>query len=265
MTTEWLIRKRPSVLGIISGALAGLVCITPGAGYMGITGAFVSGLLAGPTCFFACQLKKTFKFDDALDAFGIHGPGGILGGLLTGLFAKEEMTIGVFEPGVGVKGAFEGNAFQILLQLYGVAISIVWSMLGTVILLKLIDASFGLRVGVDEELLGLDMVCHGETVFPQNLGIEWQADAHTDASNKSGTGTTRQSGGGDRDRAEDDWHESLVEGERAGKVGSVTASRGPSRGASIELPRSRAIEPEHHQPILARQDAEEASLHYGVA
>ena len=98
----------------------GLVCITPGAGYMGITGAFVSGLLAGPTCFFACQLKKTFKFDDALDAFGIHGPGGILGGLLTGLFAKEEMTIGVFEPGVGVKGAFEGNAFQILLQLYGI-------------------------------------------------------------------------------------------------------------------------------------------------
>ena len=86
---------------------------------MDTTGAFVSGLLAGPTCFAACQLKKTFKYDDALDAFGIHGPGGILGGILTGFFAKEEMTVGLFEAGVGVKGVLEGNGFQFLLQLYG--------------------------------------------------------------------------------------------------------------------------------------------------
>ena len=89
---------------------------------MDTTGAFISGLLAGPTCFAACQLKKTFKFDDALDAFGIHGPGGILGGILTGLFAKEELTVGLFEPGVGVKGVLQGNGFQILLQLYGTTV-----------------------------------------------------------------------------------------------------------------------------------------------
>lgn len=104
MTTEWCMRKRPSVLGIISGALAGLVCITPGAGYVDTTGAFVSGVLAGPLCFAACQLKKTFQFDDALDAFGIHGPGGILGGILTGFFAKDDMTQNVFTQGTGTKG-----------------------------------------------------------------------------------------------------------------------------------------------------------------
>mmetsp|Transcript_64388 Transcript_64388/g.94277 ORF Transcript_64388/g.94277 Transcript_64388/m.94277 type:complete len:727 (+) Transcript_64388:235-2415(+) len=171
MTTEWLIRKRPSVLGIISGALAGLVCITPGAGYVDTTGAFVSGLLAGPTCFAACQLKHIFKFDDALDAFGIHGPAGVLGGILTGFFSKKSLTAGVFE---GTAGVFEGNAMQLPLQLYGIAVSIGWSMLGTGILLKLIDLTLGLRVGIDDELLGLDLACHGESVFPQ--GTEPRSD-----------------------------------------------------------------------------------------
>jgi len=130
--------------------LQGLVCITPGAGYVDTTGAFVSGLLAGPTCFAACQLKHIFKFDDALDAFGIHGPAGVLGGILTGFFSKKSLTAGVFE---GTAGVFEGNAMQLPLQLYGIAVSIGWSMLGTGILLKLIDITLGLRVGIDDELL----------------------------------------------------------------------------------------------------------------
>lgn len=163
MVTEWIIRKRPSVLGIISGSLAGLVTITPGAGYVNNTGAFVFGLLAGPVCYFAAQLKHRFGFDDALDAFGIHGPGGALGGILTGLFATDKGT----GSWGGPNGAFYGNARQLGLQIYGVIACGTWAAIVTYILLKVIDMVMGLRVHEDEEKAGLDMVCHGESIVPQ--------------------------------------------------------------------------------------------------
>eukprot|EP00286_Rhodomonas_abbreviata_P028331 CAMPEP_0181293446 /NCGR_PEP_ID=MMETSP1101-20121128/3070_1 /TAXON_ID=46948 /ORGANISM="Rhodomonas abbreviata, Strain Caron Lab Isolate" /LENGTH=608 /DNA_ID=CAMNT_0023398035 /DNA_START=172 /DNA_END=1995 /DNA_ORIENTATION=+ len=162
MFTEWAIRKRPSVLGIISGAVAGLVTITPGAGYVDMTGAFCFGLLAGPVCYFSAQLKHKFGYDDALDAFGIHGPGGALGGVLTGFFAKADDLAGPPGP----NGAFFGNPSLIGLQLYGVVVAGAWSSVVTLILLKLVDRMMGIRVAEDDERNGLDMVCHGETIAP---------------------------------------------------------------------------------------------------
>jgi len=238
MTTEWLIRKRPSVLGIISGALAGLVCITPGAGFVDTTGAFVSGMLAGPTCFAACQLKKMFKFDDALDAFGIHGASGVLGGILTGFFAKKSI------GGERCSGVFEGNGIQLALQLYGIAISIVWSMLATGVLLKLIDLTMGLRVGIDEELLGLDMACHGETVFPQNIGIDWGTEPRSEKSNP-GAGALGTSAGG-------------VSGDWLDNVGTNN-SNAASRSASNEMHRSQGAAAH----ARAEEPADNAS--FGVA
>ena len=161
MLTEWLIKKRPSVLGIISGTVAGLVAITPAAGSVDFTGAFFIGLLAGPVCFFAAQAKHRFGYDDALDAFGIHGPGGILGGILTGVFATESVT----GEGSGFKGCLYGGWKQLGLQFYGCGVAIVWSCVVSWILLKLIDAVWGLRVAIEDELIGLDIVCHGENLF----------------------------------------------------------------------------------------------------
>uniref|UniRef100_A0A7S0I0Y4 Ammonium transporter n=1 Tax=Hanusia phi TaxID=3032 RepID=A0A7S0I0Y4_9CRYP len=165
MCTEWIIRKRPSVLGIISGMFSGLVTITAGAGYVNVTGAFCMGFLAGPVCYFAAQLKHRFGYDDALDAFGIHAPGGALGGILTGFFATEEIT----GRGSGKNGAFYGNPKQIYLQLYGVVFSAVWSLVMSYVLLKLVDITLGLRVAIEDELSGLDMVCHGESLVPFHL------------------------------------------------------------------------------------------------
>mmetsp|Transcript_39146 Transcript_39146/g.61005 ORF Transcript_39146/g.61005 Transcript_39146/m.61005 type:complete len:644 (-) Transcript_39146:297-2228(-) len=165
MLTEWFVRKRPSVLGIISGAIAGLVTITPGAGYVNITGAFVFGLLAGPVCYGSAQMKHWLGYDDALDAFGIHAPGGALGGILTGLFATEEIT----GDGSGIKGAFYGNWEQLGLQLYGIVCTVAWSMFMTFALLKGIDKTIGLRVALEEEMAGLDMVMHGESILPFHL------------------------------------------------------------------------------------------------
>ena len=163
-------------------AYAGLVAITPAAGSVDFTGAFFIGLLAGPVCFFAAQAKHRFGYDDALDAFGIHGPGGILGGVLTGVFATEEVT----GKGSGIKGYavyllywhFTGTKVQIVtveasrciyggwkqlgLQFYGCAIAVVWSCVASWIMLKAIDYFWGLRVALEDELTGLDMVCHGE-------------------------------------------------------------------------------------------------------
>jgi ammonium transporter, Amt family len=157
MTAEWILRGKPSVLGIISGAVAGLVAITPASGFVGPTGALAIGLVAGAICFWgASGLKHALGYDDSLDAFGVHGVGGIVGAILTGVFAVE--SIG------GTKGVLEGNMDQLWIQLQGICYTIGWTAVATFILLKVIDLVMGLRVTPEEEVEGLDLALHGETV-----------------------------------------------------------------------------------------------------
>ncbi len=157
MFAEWIIRKKPSVLGAVSGAVAGLVAITPASGFVGVGGALVIGLVAGVACFWgATGLKHMFKYDDSLDCFGVHGVGGIIGALLTGVFALEAVG--------GTKGLLEGNAGQVVSQAMGVGVTVVYCAVVTYILLKIIDVVIGLRVTPEEETEGLDITQHGETV-----------------------------------------------------------------------------------------------------
>jgi Amt family ammonium transporter len=157
MFAEWLLRKKPSALGIISGAVAGLVAITPAAGFVDVKGALVIGLIAGAVCYWgATGLKHALKYDDSLDAFGVHGIGGIVGAILTGVFAVE--AIG------GTAGLLEGNGGQVMKQVYGVLITLVYTAVVSFILLKAIDMVMGLRVSAEEEREGLDIALHGETV-----------------------------------------------------------------------------------------------------
>jgi Amt family ammonium transporter len=157
MFAEWPSHGKPSVLGILSGAVAGLVAITPASGFVGPGGALVIGIVAGAVCFWtSTSLKRTLGYDDALDAFGIHGVGGIVGALLTGVFALE--AIG------GTPGLLEGNPGQMLPQLYGVLATVIWSGVVSFVLLKVIDATLGLRVSPEIERDSLDLQLHGETV-----------------------------------------------------------------------------------------------------
>ena len=157
LLVEWLAKGKPSILGIISGAVAGLVAITPASGFVGPTGALVIGLVAGVVCYWgATGLKRMFGYDDSLDAFGVHGVGGIVGAVLTGVFAQE--AIG------GTAGLLEGNAGQVVTQLYGIVATIAYSAVGTAVILKVIDVVMGLRVDEDVERDGLDLALHGETV-----------------------------------------------------------------------------------------------------
>ncbi|SOE53913.1 ammonium transporter [Burkholderia sp. D7] len=150
MFAEWLAKGKPSVLGIISGAVAGLVAITPASGYVGVTGALVIGIAAGVVCFWsATWLKTKLGYDDSLDAFGVHGVGGILGALLTGIFAVKDI------------GGADGS---ILLQAKGVLTTLVYSGVVSFVLLKVIDMVMGLRVTEEEEREGLDVTLHGEHV-----------------------------------------------------------------------------------------------------
>ncbi|MCR6629499.1 MAG: ammonium transporter [Magnetospirillum sp.] len=157
MFAEWLLRKKPSVLGVISGAVAGLVAITPAAGFVGPKGALIIGLVAGVVCYWgATGLKHALKYDDSLDAFGVHGIGGIIGAVLTGVFAVEGIG--------GTAGLLEGNAGQVLTQVYAVLITVAYTAIVTFILLKIVDVILGLRVSAEEEREGLDLALHGETV-----------------------------------------------------------------------------------------------------
>ena len=157
MFAEWLLRKKPSVLGIISGAIGGLVAITPAAGFVDPKGALIIGLVSGVVCFWgATSLKHALKYDDSLDAFGVHGVGGIVGAILTGVFAVE--SIG------GTAGLLEGNGGQVLTQVYAVAITVAYTAVVSYILLKLVDLVMGLRVTAEEEREGLDLALHGETI-----------------------------------------------------------------------------------------------------
>jgi ammonium transporter, Amt family len=150
MFTEWMTKGKPSVLGIASGAVAGLVAITPASGFVGVTGAFAIGIAAGVICFFAATaVKRAFGYDDSLDAFGVHCVGGIVGALLTGVFNVKEIS--------GTDGTF-------MVQLGAVATTLVVSGVGSFVILKVIDMVIGLRVTEEEEREGLDVSLHGERV-----------------------------------------------------------------------------------------------------
>jgi Amt family ammonium transporter len=160
MFLEWMARGKASILGVISGAIAGLVAITPASGYVGVLGAFVIGIAAGVICYWACtSLKKMFKYDDALDAFGVHAIGGIVGALLTGVFATKAI-----KGGDDAVGWIDGNAAQMIPQIYGVVATVVFTAAATAVILLIVKAIVGLRVGVDQEREGLDLAEHGETV-----------------------------------------------------------------------------------------------------
>jgi Amt family ammonium transporter len=159
MFVEWAMRGKPSVLGIISGAVAGLVAITPASGFVDPSGALIIGIAAGVACFFgATTLKLKFGYDDSLDAFGVHGVGGIVGAFMTGIFAKAAI------GGTGKSGWIDGNPGQMLLQLEGIAVTIVYCGVVSFIILKVIDMVLGLRVEAETERDGLDLALHGETV-----------------------------------------------------------------------------------------------------
>ncbi|MGE0153859.1 MAG: ammonium transporter [Reyranellaceae bacterium] len=159
MFAEWVVQGKPTVLGIISGAVAGLVCITPAAGFVDPVGALIMGAIAGVICFWgATSLKRMLGYDDSLDAFGVHGIGGFVGAILTGVFAVEAI------GGEGKSGLIEGNAGQVLTQLIGCVATIAWCAVATFVILKVIDVIIGLRVPEDVEVEGLDINLHGETV-----------------------------------------------------------------------------------------------------
>lgn len=155
---EWFRRGKPSLLGACSGAVAGLVCITPGCGMVTPLSGILMGFSAGLLCYYACTVKHRLGYDDALDAFGVHGVGGTLGALLTGVFATRAVIPGRITP----QGLLEGNLQQVLFQVVGVLAAAAVAVLGSVFLLKLIDHFVGLRVSPHDELTGLDISQHGE-------------------------------------------------------------------------------------------------------
>jgi ammonium transporter, Amt family len=162
---EWLRNGRPTTLGAISGAVAGLVAITPASGFVGPMAAMVIGLAAGVVCYFmVAMVKARLGYDDSLDAFGVHGAGGTLGALLTGLFASSSINP-IFKDAQGnalPSGVFEGNAHQMLNQLIGVVIAWALAIVGTLVILKIVDVTIGLRVRAEQEIQGLDLSQHGE-------------------------------------------------------------------------------------------------------
>jgi Amt family ammonium transporter len=150
MIAEWIGRGKPSVLGIASGAVAGLVAVTPASGFVGPSAAVVIGAAAGVLCFVAAtSLKHVFKYDDSLDAFGVHGIGGIVGALLTGVFASKEIS--------GMEGS-------VLVQLKGVLVTLVYGFAVSCVILIVIDKTLGLRVSEEQEREGLDISLHGESI-----------------------------------------------------------------------------------------------------
>jgi len=155
MGIEWRHRRKPTVLGIVSGAVAGLVAITPASGFVGPKGALAIGLIAGIVCYWGTAwLRPKLGYDDSLDVFGIHGLGGITGAILTGVFAVE--AIG------GTPGALEGNVSQIGTQLYGIVATMAWSGVASAIILFVLDKFIGIRVSEEGEAVGLDLNQHGE-------------------------------------------------------------------------------------------------------
>jgi len=152
MFAEWIVAKKPSVLGIISGAVAGLVAVTPASGFVNPTGAFIVGIVAGVVCYIsAVKVKHMFGYDDSLDAFGVHGVGGIIGALLTGVLA---------DPAINSLS----SGASLVKQFYGVAVTIIWTAIATFVILYIVKALVGLRPTTQEEVEGLDISQHGEVV-----------------------------------------------------------------------------------------------------
>jgi Amt family ammonium transporter len=166
MLAEWLLKGKPSMLGAASGAVAGLVAITPAAGFVGIIGAIAIGLLAGVVCFWGVNgLKRLLGADDSLDVFGVHGVGGILGAILTGVFAAPSLGgTGVYDYVANKVGDYDMIA-QVISQLWGVGTVIVWSAVVSIVAFKLVDIVIGLRVPEEEEREGLDITSHGESAY----------------------------------------------------------------------------------------------------
>ena len=157
MMIEWFLKGKPTVIGICSGAVAGLVAITPASGFVGPMGSFWIGVAAAFVCYWGCTgLKHTFGYDDALDTFGVHGVGGATGAILTGVFAVTEYG--------GNAGLLEGNPMQVVYQAIGVGTVVVYDVVVTLIILKIIDIFIGLRVSPEIEQEGLDIALHGEAV-----------------------------------------------------------------------------------------------------
>jgi Amt family ammonium transporter len=164
MAAEWWTRGKPSVLGMLSGVIAGLGTITPASGFVLPWHALVIGGVAGIVCFWACTwLKQRLNYDDSLDVFGIHGVGGVLGTLATGIFAVGALSATAENPS-GLTGLLEGNSGQLQIQLIGVGVTIAWCAVFTFIVLKVVDLLVGLRVSPDSERMGLDVTQHGEAL-----------------------------------------------------------------------------------------------------
>lgn len=165
---DWLRNGKPTVIGAISGAVAGLVCITPAAGFVSPLSAILIGAVAGSACYvMVCEVKKRFGYDDTLDVFGIHGIGGIFGAILTGVLATSAVNP-IFKDPSGTAlpvGLIEGNAMQVINQLIGVGITIALAAVGSIVILKFVDLVIGLRVSESEEAVGLDATQHGETAY----------------------------------------------------------------------------------------------------
>jgi Amt family ammonium transporter len=173
---EWFRNGKPSALGAVSGAVAGLVAITPAAGFVGPMAALAIGLVAGVFCFFmVASVKARFNYDDSLDAFGVHGAGGTIGALLTGIFATNAVNQSTILHDASGKvvplGVIEGNVRQLLNQSVGVLIAWVLAIVGTLAILKIVDLLVGLRVTAEHEIQGLDLTQHGEE------GYSWDASA----------------------------------------------------------------------------------------
>ncbi|RUW32790.1 MULTISPECIES: ammonium transporter [unclassified Mesorhizobium] len=152
MFAEWIVAKKPSVLGIISGAVAGLVAVTPASGFVNPTGAFIIGIVAGVLCYIsAVKVKHMFGYDDSLDAFGVHGVGGVIGALLTGALADPEINA-------------LGKGASVVTQVYGIVFTILWTAIATFVILFIVKALVGLRPSSQEEVEGLDVTQHGEVV-----------------------------------------------------------------------------------------------------
>jgi Amt family ammonium transporter len=164
MALEWWTRGKPSVLGMVSGAVAGLGTITPASGFVLPMQGVLIGIIAGAICFWACTwLKRKVGYDDSLDVFGVHGIGGFTGTLLAGVFAVGALSASPELPG-GVHGLLEGNPQQVLAQLYGIVVTLVWSGTLTFVILKVIGALVPLRVRQEDEVMGLDVSLHGEAI-----------------------------------------------------------------------------------------------------
>ena len=159
MLLEWIIRGKPTALGAASGAIAGLAAVTPASGFISPRAAIVIGAVASPLCFYAIQLKNKFLYDDTLDAFGVHGIGGIWGTLATGLFANLAVN-----P-AGANGWLHGNPKQLLIQGIAVLATGLYALVGTWIIIKVLDLTMGIRVHDHEETIGLDLTQHGEAGY----------------------------------------------------------------------------------------------------